>query len=180
MCPKICRLMILLCLLLLLLLLLLQRQRQLGQKVSLLSKPSLQMHHSSHQHPLHLLRLSSSQLHPHRALSKLKDGARPVAEAHGKKWYSPDDIDGLKHVKETVEKAWYMDDAYDHHIGPKMPPPATPITHLHAYMLMMPPDQLEMELKLMNANLTSKKKQETTITMGELLKFYGICIFITH
>ena len=42
---------------------------------------------------------------------------------------------------------------------------------------MMPPDQLKMELKLMNANLTSKKKQETT--MGELLKFYGICILIT-
>jgi hypothetical protein len=100
------------------------------------------------------------------SLSKLKDGARPVAEAHGKKWYSPDDIDGLKHVKETVEKAWYMDDAHGHHIGPKMPPPATPITHLHAYMLMMPPDQLEIELKLMNANLTSKKKQKTT--MGEL------------
>jgi hypothetical protein len=59
-----------------------------------------------------------------------------------------------------------------------MPPPATPITHLHAYMLMMPPDQLKMELKLMNANLTSKKKQETT--MGELLKFYGICILITR
>jgi hypothetical protein len=27
------------------------------------------------------------------SLSKLKDGARPVAEAHGKKWYSPDEID---------------------------------------------------------------------------------------
>jgi hypothetical protein len=72
------------------------------------------------------------------SLSKLKDGARPVAEAHGKKWYSPDKIDGLKHVKETVEKAWYMDDAHGHNIGPKMPPPATPITHLHAYMLIEP------------------------------------------
>jgi hypothetical protein len=30
----------------------------------------------------------------------------------------------------------------------------------------------------MNANLTSKKKQEAT--MGELLKFYGICVLITR
>jgi hypothetical protein len=165
---------------LLLLLLLLQRQRQVGQN----QPPQQAITADAPQQPSTSSASSSAQQQQitsaSGSLSKLKDGARPVAEAHGKKWYSPDDIDGLKHVKETVEKAWYMDDAYGHHIGPKMPPPATPITHLHAYMLMMPPDQLEMELKLMNANLTSKKKQETTITMGELLKFYGICIFITH
>lgn len=110
-------------------------------------------------------------------LGQLKPGARPVAEAHGRKWYDPDDIDG-RHVRETVEREWLMQDAHGTQIGPMKPPPGTPLTHLDAFLIMMPPDQLDTELRLMNENLKAKKKSEAT--MGELLKFYGVCILVSR
>jgi hypothetical protein len=44
--------------------------------------------------------------------------------------------------------------------------------------MMMPPEQLDEEKWLMNINLTAAKKKE--VTMGELLKFYGVYILVSR
>jgi hypothetical protein len=39
----------------------------------------------------------------------IRPGAKPVVEAHGRKWYHPEDIVGAQ-IKDVVERSWWMND----------------------------------------------------------------------
>jgi hypothetical protein len=110
-------------------------------------------------------------------LGRLIHRAQPVHESHGRKWYDPADITG-EEVKRVVERQWFLTDENGIQIGPAMDPPPYKLTHLKAFLLMMPPAQITEELRLMNLKLKKKGKQEAT--RGELLKFYGVNILVTR
>jgi hypothetical protein len=110
-------------------------------------------------------------------LGRLIHGAKPVHETHWQKWYNPADIAG-EEVKKVIDNSWYLTDENGIQIGPAMDPPPYKLTHLKAFLLMMPPEQITEELRLMNLKLKKKGKQEAT--RGELLKFYGVNILVTR
>jgi hypothetical protein len=104
--------------------------------------------------------------------------AKPVHETHGRKWYSSTDVAGSE-VKEVVERSWYVTDENGFKMGLAMDPPPYQLTpHLKAFLIMMSPSQIQEELQLMNQGLRAKGKKE--MTMGELLKIYGVNILVTR
>jgi hypothetical protein len=98
----------------------------------------------------------------------IRPGAKPVVVAHGRKWYHPKDIFGAQ-IKDLVERSWWMTDVNGFQIGPNFDPPLQPLTHLPAFLMSMPPAQLDKELELMDANLKRLGKPRTS--KGDLLRF---------
>jgi hypothetical protein len=71
-----------------------------------------------------------------------------------------------------------MTDANGFQIGPNFDPPLQPLTRLQAFLMSMPPAQLDKELELMDANLKRLGKPGTS--KRELLRFYGVIILISR
>jgi hypothetical protein len=99
-----------------------------------------------------------------------------VAITHGRKWVVGDKASINGNVAKGKQKIqWYQRDPFGKRIHPGNQEFAN-MTALDAYLYMHPSDQLELQIKLTNENLTKAGKK--LIDMQELLKWQGVVILV--
>ena len=107
-------------------------------------------------------------------------GVAPVAECHGRKWYSC--AQDLKAGVPPGTIQWHMKDIFGDEIYPgsfaakRLQSSRSP--YLDAWLLMFPDTQLTETLRLTNIELKDIGKKE--MTKGELVKFFGVTILVTR